>query len=42
MPAAHATAQTLRTTLPVEQPVASVSLMALVVVVLITSLTGAG
>lgn len=42
MPAANATALTLRTTLPVEQLVASVSLMALVVVVLITSLTGAG
>lgn len=42
MPAAHATAQTLRTTFPVEQLVASVSLMALVVVVLITSLQGAG
>lgn len=43
MPAANATAQSLRTTLPVGQLLASVSLMALVVVVvLITSLQGAG
>jgi hypothetical protein len=42
MPAAHATALTLPTTLPVEQLVVSVASLALVVVVLITSLTGAG
>jgi hypothetical protein len=42
MPSANATAIALRTTLPVEQRVASVALLALVVVVLITSLPGAG
>lgn len=42
MPAANATAMTQRTTLPVEQLVASVAMLALVVVVLITSLQGAG
>ena len=41
MPAANATALTLRTTLSVEQLVTSVASLALVVVVLITSLTGA-
>ena len=42
MPAANATAVTQRPTLPVEQLVASVAVLALVVVVLITSLQGAG
>jgi len=42
MPAANTTAVTPRPTLPVEQRVASVALLALVVVVLITSLPGAG
>jgi len=41
MPAAHATDMTLHTTLPVGQRVASVASLALVVVVLITSPTGA-
>ena len=41
MPSAAATAQTLKPTLPVRLFVASVALLA-VVVVLITTLTGAG
>jgi len=42
MPSANATAMTPSSTLPVERLVASVTLLALVVVVLITSLPGAG
>lgn len=42
MPSAAARAQTLQPTLPVRLIVASVALLTLVVVVLITSPTGAG
>ncbi len=42
MPANNATALSLRPTVPVEPLLASAALLVLVVLVLITSLTGAG